>query len=393
MKGNILFIHSGGVTPVINAVANAIKNHCTETMYICPFGVSGLINQQWFPSSKWHDWPAIAQSPGSAFGSSRLRVPDVDQDPEFYTNLFSKLAADNIDTFICNGGNNSQHITLHMHRAAQKLGFKLACIGIPKTIDNDIMHTDTCAGFGTTAKYTATSILEASLDLAAMCHSGPRVLIYQAMGRNTGWIAASSSLAKTHAMAGPHLILIPEASFTAEAVIARIKQQLNAHNHATICIAEGVSTFGPTTTPPAHSLANMLADQLDAKIHVVIADYLQRAARHIASGVDIAQCDALSKEALNLAKMGHSGIMTTVIRKSNSPYEWAIGTVSLEKIAGHEKTVPAHYISDDQMYVNEACINYLKPLIQGESYPEYCNGLPKYSDQIYATHQLVKDNS
>ena len=320
-ESNILFTHSGGVTSVVNTVASTLADlskNASRKLYISRFGILGILDGDFIDAHAipQSEWELIAQTPGSSFGSSRTSLPENIDD---FKPIFEYLDQHNIHTFICNGGNNSQVLTLKMHQAAQALGYPLQCIGVPKTIDNDIFHTDTCPGYGSCAKYTATSVLEMSLDLASMCNSATQVLIYEAMGRDTGWIAAASALAKNHPAQGPHIILVPEANFTIEMIMDRIKACIKTYNHCVICLAEGINdqnnTLGserPNYTYISLYLNKLIQKELKLKTHVVIPDYLQRSARHTASLTDILQTKALAQHAFSLASTDVNGIMVTI---------------------------------------------------------------------------------
>ncbi|MDC3181288.1 diphosphate--fructose-6-phosphate 1-phosphotransferase [Gammaproteobacteria bacterium] len=384
MRKNSLFMHSGGVTSVVNTVVSTLHQELGDHLYICPFGVKGLFDS--FYRSCDFEWATLAQSPAMAFGSSRERVPNIEDDAEFYQTLFTNLAKHQIGTLYCNGGNNSQYIAHRIDQAAKALAFPLNVIGIPKTIDNDVIHTDTAIGFGSAAKYTAVSCLEASLDLAAMCQGQSKVLIYQTMGRNAGWLSASSALAKQHPFAGPHIILVPEATFTKNALLERIQFHIKEHQHVVICLAEGVTLFNdsyPNAPSPAYQVAQLILEHLKLSSHVVIPDYLQRAARHLASKTDIEQAVAMSQEAIRLAKKQQSGIMVGIGRVSNTPYTWRACHVNLDQVAGRERCLPQQFITDDGLYINQSGIDYIMPLIQGESFPTFENGLPNYTKEIY----------
>lgn len=400
-RKNILFIHSGGVTSVVNTVASVIYD-CAKRddrqMYIAKFGVDGIANLDFLLASSITDteWSKISQTPGSSFGSSRKRFPT---DEKTLSQLFLRLEQLNIGILLCNGGNNSQCITKEIQDAADNRGYPLQCIGIPKTIDNDIYYTDTSPGFGSAAKYTATSVYEMSLDLASMCQSSTKVLIYEAMGRSTGWIAASSALARQGDHTAPHIILLPEASFSLQQIMTKVKTTLANHNHCVLVLAEGaddnerlLSANHQHYTYKSLYLNHLIATHLNIKCHVVIPDYLQRCARHIASAVDIDQTVALSKHAYSLAVSGKSRTMVTIKRESTKPYKYVVSDILLDEIAGKERLMPKGFLSEDQLHVSASCIDYLKPLIQGEIYPNFVNGIPDYSQLIYNNHKQKKDN-
>jgi 6-phosphofructokinase 1 len=339
------------------------------------------------------NWSHIENSPAMAFGSSRLRLPELKTHPEFYQKLFNNFKEKNIGTVFCNGGNNSQHVAAQIEQAAATLQQPLQVIGIPKTIDNDVLHTDTAIGFGSAAKYTAISCMEVSLDLASMCHTNSKVLIFQTMGRNVGWLAAASAIAKQHPFAGPHLILVPEASFSIDTLLQKIQYHLRQHNHVVICLAEGITHFNelyPNQPTPAHKLGALIQQHFNLSSHIVIPDYLQRAARHIASSTDIEQSIAMTQHAMKLAKNGQSGIMITVDRISESPYAWKVNHVPLSKVAGHERSLPREFLTRDEMHINQQGIDYIQPLIQGESLPIFKNGIPCYSNEIYQCIEKIQ---
>lgn len=381
---NVLFSHSGGVTTVVNTIAHQINLNTQkhdQSLYIAKYGVHGILSSNYINSlniTKPH-WENIHQTPSSCFGSSRARLPVDNAD---FEPIFKYMDQLKIGTFFCNGGNNSQHITLKMYEASQALGYPLQCIGIPKTIDNDILYTDTCPGFGSSAKYTATALAEISLDVKAMCRSSTNVLIYEAMGRDAGWLAASSALAKKHPKQGPHIILLPEARFSIQDVIQYTKKMLDLYQHCIIVIAEGAEdTDGYLASESGHKsiiLNQHLNQALQIKSRIVIPDYLQRCARVLSSKTDIEQSKALATHAFNLALEGQNAIMSTIVRENTEPYRWSVSSVKLSKIAGKVKMLPSSYLRKDQLFVSSACIQFLKPLIYGECFPTFHQGIPNY---------------
>lgn len=398
-NSNILFTHSGGVTSVVNTVASTLADltlASPKKLYIARFGINGVVSGDYIDAKSipMSQWDLIQHTPGSSFGSSRIRLPEKIHD---FEPIFKHMDQHNIHTFICNGGNNSQILTLKMQQAAVTLGYPLQCIGIPKTIDNDIFHTDTCPGYGSCAKYTATSVLEMSLDLASMCNSGTQVLIYETMGRDTGWIAAASALAKSHEAQGPHIILMPEANFSIPMVLSKIKDCIKAYNHCVICLAEGINDQDnilggerKNYTYISLYLNQLIQKELKLKTHVVIPDYLQRSSRHIASYIDVQQTKALALHAFKLASTDASGIMVAVKRTNNSPYQWEINDVPLKDVAGRTRTLPLAFVSKDQLFVTKPCLDHIKPLIQGESWPKYKLGLPEYSTLMLEQLQALE---
>ncbi|MCP8352522.1 diphosphate--fructose-6-phosphate 1-phosphotransferase [Candidatus Synchoanobacter obligatus] len=390
--GNILFAHSGGVTSVVNTVAATIyrlaKAH-QRKMFISPYGVDGMTQHTFIDGDgiAEDEWAKIHITPSSAFGTSRKPF---DNSPKALERFFKNLQDLNIRTIFINGGNNSQIITQAIQEASEAYQYPLQCIGIPKTIDNDIHKTDTCPGFGSTAKYTATSVYEISLDLAAMCFSSTQVLIYEAMGRDTGWIAAASALAKKHPYAGPHIILLPEATFSIKSVIEKTRDILATHKHCVICLAEGIDDIDGLLSSAKHQyaykslhLSDILQKELAIKAHTVIPDYLQRSARHLSSHVDVMQTIALAEHAYLIAEKGKTGLMACIVRESTTPYTWHTSHIPLQDIAGKTRYLPSEFISQDQMFVSDACIDYLQPLIEGEEQTPYVAGVPDYSQFIY----------
>lgn len=379
---NILFTHSGGVTSVVNSIAYQIYKRARQydkEMFIARYGIDGILQANYINSQNItsDSWEKIAQSPSSCFGSSRTRLPN---DIAGFKPIFDYMDKKDIRVFFCNGGNNSQLVTQRMYQAATLLGYPLQCIGIPKTIDNDILHTDTCPGFGSAAKYTVSSLCDISMDVKAMCKSSTNVLIYESMGRGSGWLAASSALATLHGY-GPHIILLPEASFTIQDVINRTQATLNRQGYCIIVIAEGALDKEKKLNTNSHKsiqLNHYLNDALSIKSRIVIPDYLQRSSRILASKTDIDQAKALADHAFNLALEGQNAIMTTIVRESTEPYHWLVSSVALSEVAGKVKMLPDSYLSEDQLFVSDQCIQFLRPLIKGECFPNFKSGIPDY---------------
>ena len=397
---NVLFSHSGGVTSVVNTVASTLftlTQQNNQALYISSQGILGLWGKAYLKGSQIDDaeWALINRSPASSFGSSRINLATSEHDIH---KMFEQFEKYKIGTFICNGGNGSQAITHQLQKLATKNHYPLNCIGIPKTIDNDLHHTDTCPGYGSAAKYTATSLAEICLDVASMCHSSTQVLIYEAMGRDAGWLAAASVLAKTHPAAGPHIILLPEASFSLDAVLEETKSCIQKYNHCVICIAEGALDSEKllsehSTNHVAFALSDYIHKHLNTKNHVVIPDYLQRSARHLVSSTDLKQTVDLTKYAYQLAQSNQSGIMTTLVRDQHSPYKWHTDHVDLALVANKIRNIPKHFISENQMFVTKECIQHIAPLIIGEEKAHYQDGIPKYSQFIYQQLLLDRDKT
>jgi ATP-dependent phosphofructokinase / diphosphate-dependent phosphofructokinase len=274
------------------------------------------------------------------------------------------------------------------------LGYPLQAIHVPKTVDNDLAITDCCPGFGSVAKYVAVSTKECALDVASMAKTSTKVFILEVMGRHAGWIAAAGGLASEKAGDAPHIILFPEIKFDAKAFLARTKECVEKYGYCVVVASEGVrnpdggflaeagtrDAFGHAQLGGvAPTLAAMVKSELKFKYHWALADYLQRSARHIASKVDVEQSYAVGKAAVELALKGHNAIMPTIVRKSNRPYKWAVGVAKLADVANHEKFMPRDYITEDGFGITPAGRRYLAPLIQGEDYPPYKDGVPHYA--------------
>jgi 6-phosphofructokinase 1 len=301
--------------------------------------------------------------------------------------------AHNIGYFFYNGGGDSQDTAYKVSQLSEKMGYPITCIGVPKTVDNDLPFTDNCPGFGSVAKYVAVSIREAGLDIASMCESSTKVFVLEVMGRHAGWIAAAGGLASEAEGQPPHIILFPEIHFDRKQFIAKVDATVKKYGYCVIVASEGAQyedgrfladagakdAFGHTQLGGvAPMLANMVKQELGYKYHWAVADYLQRAARHIASKTDVEQAYAAGKAAVEFALAGKNAVMPIIVRESNKPYSWTIGEAPLSQVANQEKKMPIHFITDEGFGITEECREYLSPLIQGEDYPPYSNGLPQY---------------
>lgn len=400
-KKNAFYAQSGGVTAVINATACGVietaRKHKTKIgkVYAGRNGIIGALTEDLIDTSK-ESTKAIAalrHTPAGAFGSCRYKLKSLEENRAEYERLIEVFAAHNIGYFFYNGGGDSQDTAYKVSELSKKLGHALTCIGIPKTVDNDLMITDNCPGFGSVAKYVAVSIREAGFDVASMAATSTKVFVLEVMGRHAGWIAAAGGLAAEKEGDAPHIILFPEIVFDPEKFLARVKKSVTKYGYCAIVVSEGLKNkegdfladaglkdaFGHTQLGGvAPVIAQLVKAELGYKYHWAVADYLQRAARHIASATDVAQAYALGKAAVELALTGHDAIMPTIVRKSSKPYRWGIGTASLADVANKEKVLPRSFISRDGFGITEQCRTYLGPLIQGEDYPPYKNGLPQY---------------
>jgi 6-phosphofructokinase 1 len=318
----------------------------------------------------------------------------LDENRAEYERLIEVFKAHDIGYFFYNGGGDSMDTAHKVSQIGKKLGFPVACIGIPKTVDNDLPVTDVSPGFGSVAKYVAVSTREAALDVASMAKTSTKVFILEVMGRHAGWIAAASALAGQTAADAPHIILFPEIPFDSSRFLARVGECVRRYDYCVVVVSEGTrdpdgrfladagtrDAFGHAQLGGvAPTIAKLVRDKLGHKCHYAIADYLQRSARHIASKVDVAQAYAVGKKAVELALQGHTAVMPTIVRKSQTPYRWTVGQVALGRVANREKIMPRGFISRDGFGVTAACRRYLQPLILGEDYPPYRNGLPRYA--------------
>jgi ATP-dependent phosphofructokinase / diphosphate-dependent phosphofructokinase len=401
VKKNVLYAQSGGVTAVINASACGVietaRKHRAELgkVYAGRNGILGALTEDMIDTSG-ESAAAIAQlkhTPGGAFGSARYKLKGLDQNRAEYERLIEVFKAHNIGYFFYNGGGDSMDTAHKVSQIGKQLKFPITCIGVPKTVDNDLPVTDTCPGFGSVAKYVAVSTKEAALDVASMARTSTRVFILEVMGRHAGWIAAAAGLAGETEADAPHVILFPEIPFEEERFLARVKECVQRYEYCVVVVSEGArhadgkfiaeaggkDAFGHAQLGGvAASVAQLVRAKLGFKFHYAIADYLQRSARHIASKVDVDQAYAVGKAAVELALAGENAVMPTIVRKSDKPYRWTIGKVDLAKVANKEKMMPRNFIAKDGFSITAPCRRYLAPLIQGEAYPPYRNGLPTY---------------
>lgn len=398
---NAFYAQSGGVTAVINATACGLietaRQHKNKIgkVYAGRNGIIGALTENLIDTSKESakDIAALRYTPGGAFGSCRYKLKSLEQDRAQYERLMEVFAAHDIGYFFYNGGGDSQDTAHKVSQLSQKMGYPLICIGIPKTVDNDLTHTDNCPGFGSVAKYIAVSIREAGLDVASMSATSTKVFVMEVMGRHTGWIAAAGGLAAKTAEESPHIILFPEIEFEPEKFLQQVDQVVKKYDYCSIVVSEGIrnkegkflsevglkDAFGHAQLGGvAPVIAQLIKDKLGYKYHWAVADYLQRAARHIASKTDVDQAYALGKAAIEYALKGKSDIMLTIVRKPGKNYRWTIGEAPLEKVANVERKMPHDFITEDGFHITDKCREYLAPLVKGEDYPPYNDGLPKY---------------
>ncbi|HSC47895.1 MAG TPA: 6-phosphofructokinase [Gammaproteobacteria bacterium] len=400
-KRNAFYAQSGGVTAVINASACGVietaRKHKTRIgkVYAGRNGIIGALTEDLIDTGKE---PAAAiralkHTPGGAFGSCRYKLKGLEENRAQYERLIEVFRAHDIGYFFYNGGGDSADTCLKVSQLSERLGYPVQAIHVPKTVDNDLPVTDCCPGFGSVAKYVAVSTKECALDVASMAKTSTKIFILEVMGRHAGWIAAAGGLAAEKAGDAPHLILFPEIPFDQPAFLARVKDSVERHGYCVVVASEGVrhpdgkflaeagtkDAFGHAQLGGvAPSLAALVKSELKYKYHWALADYLQRAARHVASKVDVEQSYAVGKAAVELALKGHNAVMPTIVRKSDKPYRWSIGTAKLVDVANHEKFMPRHFITPDGFGITAAARRYLAPLIQGEDYPPYKDGVPRY---------------
>jgi 6-phosphofructokinase len=400
-KPNAFYAQSGGVTAVINATACGVIETARKfkskigTVYAGRNGIIGALTEDLIDTSKdsAKAIAALRYTPSGAFGSCRYKLKSLQENRAQYERLIEVFAAHNIRYFFYNGGGDSQDTAHKVSQLSQQLGFPLTCIGIPKTVDNDLAITDNCPGFGSVAKYVAVSIREAGLDVASMAQTSTKVFVMEVMGRHTGWIAAASGLAATKTGEAPHIILFPEIPFEEEKFLKRVDECVKKFGYCAIVVSEGVrnaqgkflsdmglvDAFGHTQLGGvAPTIAQLVKNKLNYKYHWAVADYLQRAARHIASKTDVDQAYAVGKAAVEFAMKGKTDIMPTIVRKPGKNYRWTIGETGLSEVANKEKHMPRDFISKSGFEITEKCRQYLQPLIQGEDYPPFKNGLPQY---------------
>jgi ATP-dependent phosphofructokinase / diphosphate-dependent phosphofructokinase len=402
MSGNnIFYAQSGGVTAVINASACGVIETARAhpefgKVYAGRNGIIGALREELIDTSLESEATiaALRHTPAGAFGSCRYKLKSVSENRAEYERLIEVFKAHDIGYFFYNGGGDSQDTAHKVSQLSQEINYPITCIGIPKTVDNDLPVTDNCPGFGSVAKYVAVSIREAGLDVASMCESSTKIFVMEVMGRHAGWIAGAAGLAAEQEGDAPHIIIFPEIPFDKDAFLAKTKVCVEKYGYCAIVVSEGAhyedgsfladqgttDAFGHAQLGGvAPALANMVKETLGYKYHWAVSDYLQRAARHIASATDVEQAYAMGKAAVEFALAGKNAVMPTVVRDSSSPYQWHIGEAALADVANVEKKMPRDFITEDGFGITAAAKEYFAPLILGEDYPPYKNGLPDYA--------------
>ncbi len=398
---NAFYAQSGGVTAVINASACGVietaRKHKNKiaNVYAGRNGIIGALKEDMIDTNKEsaRTIASLRHTPGGAFGSARFKLKSLDENRAEYQRLIDVFRAHDIGYFFYNGGNDSMDTAHKVSQISKSMGFPVTCIGIPKTVDNDLPVTDNCPGFGSVAKYVAVSTREAALDVVSMSETSTKVFVLEVMGRHAGWIAAAGGLAGSEPGDAPHIILFPEIPFRKAVFLKRVRECVKQHNYCVIVVSEGAQyangrflaeagtrdAFGHAQLGGvATVVANMVREKLGYKYHYAIADYLQRSARHIASATDVKQAYAVGKAAVTMALQGKTGVLPVIKRISDQPYRWRIDSAPLSRIANKEKMLPRRFISSDGFGITAACRRYLAPLIHGEDYPPYINGLPSY---------------
>src|SRR5210317_1351146 len=399
---NAFYAQSGGVTSVINASAAGVietaRQHKDKIgkVFAGRNGIIGALTEDLIDTDleSAEDIAALRHTPGGAFGSCRFKLKSLEDNKREYERLIEVFKAHNIGYFFYNGGGDSADTAYKVSQIGKKMGFPVQCIGVPKTIDNDLPFTDVCPGFGSVAKYVAVSIMEASLDIESMASSSTKVFVLEVMGRHAGWIAAAGGLAQRERGDPPHVILFPELPLDEEALLKKVEKAVKTRGYCSLVVSEGVrdqkgrfladsgvrDAFGHAQLGGvAPVIASKITNALGYKNHWAVSDYLQRSARHIASKTDVDQAYAMGKAAVDLALEGKSGVMPIVVRTSDQPYRWKVGEADIARVANREKMMPRKYISADGFGITAAARRYLEPLIQGEDYPPYGrDGLPKY---------------
>lgn len=397
--GNLLYAQSGGVTAVINATAAGVIETARASgvkVYAARNGILGALRENLIDTSKETAAAitALAHTPGGAFGSCRYKLKSLEDNRAEYARLIDIFRAHDIRWFLYNGGNDSADTALKISQLGRAMNYDIRCIGVPKTVDNDLAVTDCCPGFGSVAKYIAISTREASLDVASMAETSTRVFILEVMGRHAGWIAAAAGLAGNGADAAPHIILFPENAFDEDAFLARVQATVERVGWCTVVASEGVrnaaghflaeagthDAFGHSQLGGvAPVLAALVKAKLGYKYHWALPDYLQRSARHAASRVDADQAWAVGKAAVDYALAGMNAVMPVIVRTSDTPYRWKIAAAPLAKIANREKKMPKGFMTRDGFGITAAARRYLEPLIRGEAALPYGkDGLPRY---------------
>jgi 6-phosphofructokinase len=398
---NAFYAQSGGVSAVINASACGVletaRQHPQQIgkVYAGRNGIVGALTEDLIDTGVESEAAiaALKHTPGAAFGSCRYKLGSIRADRAQYERLIEVFRAHDIGFFFYNGGGDSQDTAYKVSQLGAELAYSIVCVGIPKTIDNDLPITDCSPGFGSVAKYVATSLREAALDLAAMSRTSTKVFTLEVMGRHAGWTTAACALAAEHEGDAPHILLLPEITFDEGRFMAKVEEALQQYDYCVIAVSEGVKgpdgeflsasslkdSFGHAQLGGvAPVISNLISTKLGCKCHWAVPDYLLRSARHIASETDLHQAYAVGRAAVEFALAGKNAVMPAIRRLSDAPYRWDIIAAPLADVANQEKLLPPDFIRADGFGITEAARRYLAPLIVGEAYPPFKNGLPDY---------------
>lgn len=398
---NAFYAQSGGVTAVINATACGLietaRRHPDRIgkVFAGRDGILGALTEDLIDTSLESDADIarLKHTPGGAFGSCRYKLKSLDEHRAQYERLIEVFRAHDIGYFFYNGGNDSMDTAWKVSQLAETMDFPLVCVGIPKTVDNDLAVTDNCPGFGSVAKYVATSMREAGYDVASMARTSTKIFVLEVMGRHAGWITAACGLATEAEGEPPHILLFPEIPFDPEAFLARVQDCVSRYGYCTVAVSEGLhdadgrliadmggkDAFGHAQLGGVGQIvAQLIKDRLGYKYHWALADYLQRSARHIASRTDLEQAYAVGVKAVELALAGRNAVMPAIRRLADVPYAWEIAVAELGQVANVEKKMPREFIRPDGFHITAACRRYLQPLIEGEAFPPFRHGLPDY---------------
>jgi ATP-dependent phosphofructokinase / diphosphate-dependent phosphofructokinase len=398
---NAFYAQSGGVTAVINASACGVLQTARQRserigkVFAGRNGIIGALTEELIDTTVESEAAiaALKHTPGAAFGSCRYKLGSILEYRAQYERLIEVFRAHDIGFFFYNGGGDSQDTTHKISQLGRELDYPIVCVGIPKTIDNDLPITDCSPGFGSAAKYVATSLREAALDVAAMSRTSTKVFTLEVMGRHAGWTTAACALAAEREGDAPHILLLPEVVFDEERFLSKVDEALERYDHCVIAVSEGVKgpdgeflaasglkdSFGHAQLGGiAPLISNLISTKLGCKCHWAVPDYLLRSARHIASETDLQQAYAVGVAAVEFAINGKNAVMTAIRRLSDAPYRWDIVAAALSEVANQEKLLPPDFIRADGFGITEAARRYLAPLIVGEAYPPFKNGLPDY---------------
>ena len=401
VRKNAFYAQSGGVSAVINASACGVletaRQHPQQIgkVYAGRNGIIGALTEDLIDTSLESEAAiaALKHTPGAAFGSCRYKLGSISKDRAQYERLIEVFRAHDIGFFFYNGGGNSQDTAYKVSQLGAELAYPIVCIGIPKTIDNDLPVTDCSPGFGSVAKYVATALREAAFDVAAMSRTSTKVFVLEVMGRHAGWTTAACALAAEHEGDAPHILLLPEVPFNEERFLAKVEEALECYDYCVIAVSEGVKgpdgeflsasgledSFGHSQLGGvAPVISNLISTKLGCRCHWAVPDYLQRSARHIASETDLQQAYAVGRAAVEFALAGRNAVMPAIRRLSDAPYRWDIVAAPLAEVANQEKLLPSDFIRADGFGITAAARRYLAPLILGEAYPPFKNGLPDY---------------